>query len=1111
MSNTRTRPWSAKPMRRSRESLAAGERGDNAPVSRSDHLLRGPVVALILLLASGASAIAALPDPLVLERLGRERGFPSETITAIHRDRSGFLWVGSREGLARWDGYEVEVFQHAVSDPSSLSDDAVRRIYEDRSGRLWVGTDAGGLQRLDLATGKFESFRHDPEDPHSLDHDGVYAIVQGDGDELWVGTQQGLNRLDPDSGYVERFAADPEDPAALPHPWIYDLFRDRAGRIWVATVGGGVAWIDPHAGRFTRVPFGESAQATDRSTLTYSIVEGPSGEVWVGAEDGVFRYDTATASLERVPVIGLRGKEELAIVTAIAFDGSGTLWATTWNGGLLGYETATGMTRNYHHDPAREDGLSTDRLACLFIDPGGEVWIGSWGGGVQRFSSEAGMFTMIRDRGTDPAGLPYREVTSVLDDGGDRLWVGTWGRGLCWGSGNGGPFFCNQRADLLTPLSIAEGEGGDVWVGTMSGLYRVSPQGEIEESYTHAAQQAEGLGVGYVNAVAFDHDGRLWIGTGGGGLHERASDGGTFDHFRNDPLDPSSLGGDHVTSLRVAADGGIWVGTRSAGLNRLDPATGRFTRFVPEPDDPHSLGHHTVTSILEDRQGRIWAGTAGGGIARIERGPDDTWRVTRVGVAEGLVNASVVSIQEDDDGSLWIGTRRGLSRYQPDTGKFHNYGAGDGLPSLEFRPNASAASATHLYFGTLGGVLIIGRGSRFEPAAPTPTMITGIRSLDGPWPLSEPAWETREIEAPYGTMLSVEFDVLDLRPPHQFAYRLEGDREPWIDLGRRREITFAGLNPGSYSLSVRGLNARGVWSESAFPLRIAVLPPYWMTWWFRGVLLVGILGLAWAGISARMNALARRNRELEALHHEREAALAQVSESQQELHGAYERLRRLTRRLEEAQEEERRRIARELHDEMGQALSAVKINLKALDRLSRDAVAGERVGDALTLVDGIIGHVRALSLDLRPPLLDELGLVAALRGYAEGQTVRSGVEISVEANSEVSGIPSEIAITAFRIVQESVHNVLRHAEGARKVTVSVRRDPGRISVTVRDDGQGFDLTAALDRAAKGRHLGLLGMRERVEALGGSFEIETGPGRGTVVHATIPLEEKEVTP
>ncbi len=1073
---------------------------------------RKAVLATIVLAAGLRASAAALPDQLVFERLGRERGFPSETVTAVVRDHSGFLWVGSREGLAIYDGYDVRILQHNVSDPTSLSDDTIRRIYEDRSGNVWVGTDAGGLQRVDRATWRFQSYHHDPLNPKSLSHEGVYAIVEGNDGALWVGTQKGLDRMDVARGSFERIEANPSDPSALPNPWIYDLHVDRTGKIWVATVGGGIAWLDPATRNFTRVPFSRSSSSTAQSVNMFAIAESSKGDLWFGATDGIFHYNAATSALDRASVPEIKPEGKPAIATALACDRSDTLWITTWNRGLVAYDIASGTSRSYRHEPEQEDALATDRLTCLTVDSGDDVWIGTWGQGLQRFNAEAGLFSRILERRGDPTTLPYHEVTSVLEDRAGALWVGTWGEGLCRRAKPGGAFQRIQSPgtfeEMSTPLALAEDSVGDVWVGAIGGLFHVDRQGRALRGYSRSSNRADGVVLNYVNALVFDSAGGLWIGTGGGGLFRLEKDRETFVRFHNDPHDAATLSNDVVTSLLIDASRRLWAGTRSGGLNLLDLETGRSTRFVPDPNDPRSLPHHTVTTIHEDRKGRIWAGTGGAGLARLERDSAGAWRVTRIGVSEGLVNGSVVSIEEDDDGSLWIGTRRGLSRYDPEGGRFHNYGSGDGLPSLEFRTNAAATTSSRLFFGTLGGILGIARGSRFVPAPKTPTVVTAIRTLKGPWTGAVPAWEAREIDVPYGTMLSMDFGVLDLRPPHRFAYRLTGESDAWIDLGNKREITFAQLRPGAYSLSVRGLNARGVWSETATPLRVGILPPFWMTWWFRSLVVVGAGALAWTWVHMRLRTLERRNKNLEALHREREAALMQARSSREELHGAYERLRALTRRLEDAKEEERRRIARELHDEMGQALSAVKLNLKVLGRLSEDEAATDRVGDALSLIDGIIRHVRTLSLDLRPPLLDELGLVVALRGYAEGQAVRSGVDIVVEANAEAGEVPADIAIAAFRIVQEAIHNVLRHA-GARKIVVSVRRDPQRLSLTVRDDGQGFDLMDALHRAATGRHLGLLGMRERVEALSGAFKIDTEPGRGTSVHADIPLTESDV--
>jgi len=245
----------------------------------------------------------------------------------------------------------------------------------------------------------------------------------------------------------------------------------------------------------------------------------------------------------------------------------------------------------------------------------------------------------------------------------------------------------------------------------------------------------------------------------------------------------------------------------------------------------------------------------------------------------------------------------------------------------------------------------------------------------------------------------------------------------------------------------------------------------------------------------RMSALEKRNKELLELTEQRERARQQLRE-------ALERLRKLTRRLEAAKEDERRHIARELHDDMGPTLTAVIINLQLMDDDRDREKNRQRIADTVNLVDRMVQRIRDISLDLRPPLLDELGLVPALSGYLESQARRAGIEIEVLGTAK--GLPPELEITAFRVVQEAVNNVIRHAEATR-ATVTVGNRNGELELSVKDDGHGFDVDDTLERATGGTALGLLGMQERVRALGGKIEIDSAPGRGTEIRVHMPME------
>jgi signal transduction histidine kinase/streptogramin lyase len=643
-------------------------------------------------------------------------------------------------------------------------------------------------------------------------------------------------------------------------------------------------------------------------------------------------------------------------------------------------------------------------------------------------------------------------------------------------------------------LAIAE-RGEEIWVGTNGGLLRLdTTNGEVSE-FQHEPGRRDSLGPGYVKAILSDRGEQLWVGTGEGGVQRFDPDGRVRVRFVHDPRDPTSLSDHYVTSLLETRDGAMWVGTRSGGLNRLDPETGRAERYLPDPAATRAISHHYVTSLYEDRSGRLWVTTSGGGVNRVDRSvgapPHFTWFTEK----DGLADNDVMAILEDDDGSLWLSTKSGLSRFDPDRETFSSIFVSDGLPTGEFESGAAARGSDALWFGTVKGLVTFPTGSPFPPPNPSPMVVTSIRSIDGEIRGARPAWKLDSLELPWNEWLSIELAVLDYSPEirHRYAYRLDED---WVDIGSRREITFTDLKPGVHEFTAMGRNSQGVWSAETPLMRVKVVPPFWMTGRFRVAVAFVVLGLAVLGHRLRVNNVEKRNRKLLALHEQRE-------KTRNELARAYQRLRRLTRRLEAAKEEERRHIARELHDEMGPAMTAVIINLQLLaERGTRDD-ARERIRDTIALVDRLVDRIRDLSLDLRPPLLDELGLVPALKGYMETQAERTGIDIEVLGEVAPGDLQPEVEITAFRVVQEAVTNVIRHAQAGR-TTITVRQKNGDLELNVKDDGRGFNVQSTMG-GAPGKALGLLGMQERVGMMGGEVRIDSGAGRGTEVRVRMPVE------
>ena len=1021
----------------------------------------------------------------------------NEVVTTVYQDRTGFLWIGTRAGLILYDGSASTLFEVDVSDPDSLSDNAIRTVFEDSKGNLWVGTNAGGLDRLDRSTWRFTRYAHDASDPASISNDSVYAIVEDRDGHLWVGTQGGLNRLDPATGRFEPFPAGPSGPG---HDYVAGLHLDRKGRLWIATVGGGLSRRDPGTGRFTVFRSAADDPSSIPSDAVFDIAEDDEGRLWLATMNGPCRMNPDANRFERFPFPpgATRGA---GFATAVAVDRERGVWASSLDAGLWRFDSATGHFER--HVFVSSIPGSPDRVLDLFPDRLGNIWVGTWGAGLGRVSPGARVIGTLPLAAIQGA-WPDPDIAAVVEDRRGRLWLGNSKNGV-WSTDPDGRTSTALQASG-SPLSVAEDPGGDLWIGTTGGLARLDAgRGTLTAVPLASSDPPAGPAPGWIWALCFDRNAELWVGAGGGGLYRRRPDG-SFERFLNDRADPNSLSDNYVTAVLVDRAGLLWAGTRTGGLNSYDPASGRWTRHEPRAGEDRFLSSSNVTALLESDDGTLWIGTAGGGLNRMDRDPVTQRALfTRFSRRDGLIDDNVVSLARDAGESIWIGTRRGLSRFDPKTRAFESYGLEDGLPSVDLHAGAAATGRSRMYFGTHRGVVVIPLGTPFRQPRPSPTVLTSIHTPSGAFDAAGPPWEASTVEVPYGQILSFEFATLDFgeRKRHEFAYRLEPVNDDWIDLGNRPDITFTSLAPGTMTLRIRGRNDQGVWSETARPVTIRVIPPFWRTAWFRWLVGIGIVTLALTVHFLRTRRLERRNRELQTLKEDRERALVEARDSNAALGEAYQRLRTLTSRLEAAKEEERKWIARELHDEMGTGLTTAKLVLELLKNAPPSDDTEQKILEVIGLIDRMIGHMRALSFDLRPPLLDDLGLEAALQSYVETLSRRVGLGIRLDADGLPEDVPGDIGIAGFRIVQEGLTNVLRHAQ-ARSAAIDVRYDAGWLDIHVRDDGKGFEVASTLERSASGGHAGLLGMRERVEAMGGALTIQAAPGQGTDLHARLPV-------
>jgi len=845
---------------------------------RRQHKKRFAFAAILLLL--GAFEIGIL-HARTFTPVGATNGLEARVVPAMLIDRDGYLWIGSREGLFRYDGYETTAFIPDPGDTGAITDLDIRALAESSDGDIWIGTNAGGLNRFDRRTGRFEAFRSDSTEPGTIPDDSVYGVSEGPAGGIWAATVKGVSRLDRATGKFEHFPHDANDPATLSHEWAYRAYLAPSNTLWVSTVGGGINRWNPEPGDFSRYDMAGLTGGSEQLNDVFAMQEDADGFLWVGTRNGLVRFDPGSETASLVDIGAVDGN--VSIITDMIAGPSGRLWLATMSRGVIVVDPATGdWAPVSNRSQGAEDDSDVHSLMSL-VASNRLLFIGTWGSGVYRAPLEEDTFTLL---GNTLVALANDNISAVLPTPvPGRPWVGSFG---------GGPQRVNlaeravETASADPPLGItgvldlAYASGGRLFAATTHGLFEVGEDGSQLAHYQHDPEKEKGLGPGYVGALLASGADGLWIGMSTDGLRYLNLDTGAFESFRHHKDRPDSLSGNGITALLDDREGYLWVGTRSNGLNRCRIEIFSCERFTSRKDNASTLSNYHVTALYRDRRGRVWVGTDGG-LNLIER--NETGQVTgfrQWRTRDGLLSDSIMAIEEDLDESLWLSTRHGLSRLNPATGSVVNHVAESGLPTSHFNAKASAADDRFIYFGSVDGLLAIEKGSLLTTRSPSAVNITSLESMSRGGSGRMPHALDGRLRIPYGDIVALEMAVLDYSEgAHDYWYRLSADG-PWNELGTQRQIIFHGLAPGVYSFQARGRNVYGQVGESR-ALELEIVPPIWMRTWFRSLAAVLLLALGIGIHMVRQQNLRRRANELLRLGEVRERALEEQLGDQSEL------------------------------------------------------------------------------------------------------------------------------------------------------------------------------------------------------------------------------------
>ncbi len=962
----------------------------------------------------GSFQVAPIRE-FVIDHWGMEQGLPQNSVNAICQTRDGYLWLATFGGLVRFDGVKFTVFDR-FNTPGMKADRCLA-LYEDTRARLWIGTENGLIL---YSNGKFKTYQTEDGLPSEI----VGKIFEDHRGVIWA-LSDGLPVYLRD----DRFhAINPVPPGHGMEPMLFD---DNVLLSWggsrVFAIKGDSAFVVMEPKDFERL----GGDLRD-------LVRDRQGAVWMAlSPGGVLRFTPGRLT---------RFQTENGLASRYAhslfLESNGDVWVSTYKGiSVISHGSVVSIQR--------ADGLMDDQVSTITKDREGNIWVGTPTGGLHRL--RRALFKVLGRK----QGFSIEGILSLFQRRDGSLLVGTNCGGIYEIRNDKVKFSTlNALTTNMCNWSVFEDSRGRIWLD--AGRLVMIEHGKAKTFETINER---------VFALYEDRKKRMWAGTINGLFSLAEGKGQQWGKIRG-------LSNNDVRALHEDSNGNLWVGT-VAGLNKI--AGDSVTSFTAIP----GLASHYFRSIHESEDGTLWFGTYGGGIVRLKNG-----LFSVITTREGLFDNIVSHIVEDRFGTFWMGCNRGIfraSRQMLDrvadgeiqTVPVQSFGQADGLKNVEtnggFQPNVILAPDGRIFFPTIEGVAVVNPGDLQTNTLAPSVLIESVRTGKGvfhPDSVSDVSYEDADLELHYTALSFVNPQKV------HFKYRLGGEDDPWVDAGTRRSAFYTKVSPGTYIFHVAASNNDGVWNEEGAKITLTILPPYWMTWWFRVSVGTTVLFLVAFIIQRRI------------------AFLKKARVWQEEISSL----------LIENQEQERTRIAREMHDSLGQELLLVK-NRAMLGAETDDLKARRQFEQISASASAVLKSVRQLSHDLRPPELDQLGLTETLRSLYE--SIQDSTTMTVSAYLEnIDGVfPKESEINVVRIVQEGLNNILKHS-AATEVSLNISVRDRAVTILLHDNGKGFDTRGV--NAGQPVGIGLTNIKERVRILGGTFAIESFPTTGTVLEIHIPL-------
>ncbi len=1067
------------------------------------------VLAFLVLSLHPLFAQESLLPVFHFNRLSTADGLSSnEMRSRVVRDNKGFVWIGSVNGLERYDGYGIKDYRNIPDDPHSLSSNSIWSLLVDRKNRLWIGTFETGLSLFDDARDRFLNFLPRPGDPLWLQNKGVLALMEDRSGTLWLGLEyggvarleipddaefsdldslvrrihfrtyslatprnsardlferedgktliasdSGLIVLDPGTGMLSRQRlADPLG-RRLDTLGLQCITRDRAGNLWLGSGRQGAFKLEPKSGRVVNYSHKDNDSLSLSSNWVMDIAEDRLGNVWLATIAGLHRVSPETGRLS--PCLTFGRAPYLSITNQLSVDRSGTLWVSTGEDGVYWLSPKSQRFPNY---ALRNKDGSPRHFETIERSSDGTIWCSSYG---TLFHIDMGSERVLKTidvfrGGTQSFSLPDNSATFL--DGRGNLWYGTWGLGLyrinlASGQVKNYGYESSVGKDHIA-MSLAQDSGDSIWVSAYrDGMMTF----DVASGQFHKLPVAD---LAFPFHVMKDRDGKIWISSERSGVFHYDPVTGKTDHFVHDPSNPRSLSHDRTRKAYQDPSGRIWVGAGNV-VNLWDPATRAFTHYLNSAFTQSLL----AGPIGSDRKGRLWVKYIGGSLSILD---PSSGGVTNFDASDGVCGY-VVDMETLQDGRVLLAGSSGLNILNADSIDLH-------------RPPPP---------------LVITRMAINDESAPLPPLLNGSGSIQ----LSH----TQDV-------LEFEYAAIDVDAPQlvQYQYQLEGHEREWVKPKDRRYVRYTALTPGDYIFRVRAASSRGEWLEQEIALSVHIAPPWWKTTWAYAAYVMLLLGVLSAGYRVRLRQVHLQH-EVEMEHFEKEH-LAEVD------------------RLKS-------RFFANISHEFRTPLTLILGPIQKWRDMSHEADEKKDLGMAernahrlLRLINQLLdlSKLEAGAMKLRASPTNIVPFVKGIAYSFESSAGMRSVDLDIRVEQE------QIEVYCDRdMVEKILSNLLSNAfkftptGGVVEVSIRSRRDVQLnvtttsmvdcVEVAVRDTGLGippdqldkvfdrfYQVDASQTREHEGSGIGLALVKELVELHHGTIQVQSEVGKGTTFTVRLPL-------